>query len=1093
MVAPEAKLVVIGASAGGIEALTRVVADLPADFPAPVVIAQHLDPRRPSHLGEILGRHANLPIKVVEETSALEDGVIFVVPSNRLVEVAKGQLRLRPARPGKVAPSVDLLLESAARSFGAGLTAVILTGTGTDGSAGAWHVKEHGGTVIIENPATAMFPSMPRSVSPSLVDARTDLDAIGGVLRDLLAASSVPPDGHDRAAFVALLERIRERSGIDFGTYKPATIVRRLQGRMSVTSQPSVAAYAELLERDPDEYTRLVSSLLIKVTQFFRDPRVFQYLGERTLPDLIKAARRDGRELRVWSAGCSSGEEAYTLAILLAEALGDDARPLGARVFATDVDAAAIAFARRGLYPPGALKNVPAPLRERYFVKTDGGYEVVKRLRAATIFGEHDLGARAPFPRIDLILCRNVLIYFTSPMQRVALETFAYSLRDGGRLVLGPSETTAALPEPYAEEQARHRIYQRVPGPQAVPLPRHPARTPQFPEVPADQVIRAPRGDAQLAAESTVGAAEALLLGLGVGVVVVDAHYDIVRINATARRTLGIHGVALDQDFVHLAESLPSTAVREAIDAALRGESTTNTHEVAAAEIVHDAPRFIETFVHPSVGEGGRIDGAVIELADATRSEHERTAHARTLRRLERAAGANRRLLRANEELLATAADLRATNLAALQSSEEAQAGREEVETLNEEFQATNEELETLNEELTASVEELRIANDDLAARTEELRLQALELERQKRQAEEDRVRLESVLASLGDAVVAVDFDGATVATNVAYDRLFGGPAAQIEPRDVAGLPLAKRDWPQQRAARGERFRMEFAVSAADGSRRWFEAVAEPLAVEDRTWGGVVAIRDLSERTMRRSLERLMAAAGHELKTPAAAIHNYIQLVDRQLEAGNSREAGTYATRALAQTRRLGQLIERLFDISRIESGQLDLLIEVVDLVGIVREAVQVAEVMAGAPPIRFRAAARPVQVRADAVRLGQVFLNLLVNAIEHAPRSATIDVAIRRAANHAEVEVRDRGDGIPADSLPSLFQAYARLGQADRPAGLGLGLYMAREIMSAHGGQIEVSSREGEGTVVTVRVPLSKPAPVKRGATRGPRSAGRT
>ena len=237
-------------------------------------------------------------------------------------------------------------------------------------------------------------------------------------------------------------------------------------------------------------------------------------------------------------------------------------------------------------------------------------------------------------------------------------------------------------------------------------------------------------------------------------------------------------------------------------------------------------------------------------------------------------------------------ADLRLANKTLLRSSEDAQAGREEVETLNEEFQATNEELETLNEELTATVEELRIANEDLAARTDELRLQTAAMEVQKRETEEEHDRLRSILASIGDAVVAVDHDGRIVATNTVYERLFGGPAADIRSEDVAGLPFAPDDRPQQRAARGERFRVEFAVSDPDGKRRWFEAVAEPLTASDRTWGGVVSIRDVSERTMRLSLERLMAAAGHELKTPTAAIHNYLQLVERRLASGDTAEAG---------------------------------------------------------------------------------------------------------------------------------------------------------------------------------------------------------
>ncbi len=409
-----------------------------------------------------------------------------------------------------------------------------------------------------------------------------------------------------------------------------------------------------------------------------------------------------------------------------------------------------------------------------------------------------------------------------------------------------------------------------------------------------------------------------------------------------------------------------------------------------------------------------------------------------------------------------------------LQSSEEAQSGREEVETLNEEFQATNEELETLNEELTASVEELRVANEDLAARTEDLRLQTIALEEQKQHGEEEHNRLQSVLASLGDAVVAVDHAGRTLATNPAYDRLFGGPDAEIRPEDLAGLPLPRAEWPQQRAARGEAFRMEFAVSAPDGSRRWFEAVTEPLTSQDRTWGGVVAVRDVSERSMRLSLERLMAAAGHELKTPTAALHNYLQLVERDLSSGDVSGASTYAERALSQVRRLAALIERLLDVSRIQTGQLELLRETVDLPSVVRSAVEVAQVLPKAPPIRVKASREPVRVRADSGRLEQVFLNLFANAMEHAPTSATIDVTIKISGGFAEVAVRDHGEGIDAKDIRTMFEAYTRLGQPHRAPGLGLGLYVAREIVTAHGGEIEATSRIGKGTVVTVRLPLA-------------------
>ncbi len=1065
------QLVVVGSSAGGIEALSRLVAHLPADLPAAVVVAQHLDPKRVSHLAEILARHATLPVKVADDTTSLDDGVIFVLPPNRVAEVVDDVLRLRPSKRGVIAPSVDLLLKSAAKVYGERLTAVILTGTGSDGSSGAWHVKQAGGTVVIEDPETAMFPQMPASVSPSLVDAKADLDSIAGVVVGLLQSADGLAAGGEDEAFHRFLDRIRERSAIDFNPYKPATIVRRLHGRMKATGSRTVADYAALVEGDPVEYERLIGSLLIKVTEFFRDPKVWDNLRDRILPALIEDARREERELRVWSAGCSSGEEAYSLAIMIAEVL-DGQPPLDARIFATDVDSAAIAFARRGVYPAGALTGIPAPLRNRYFSPSGTGFEVVKSLRSQMVFGEHDLGARVPFPRIDLVLCRNVLIYFTPPLQRLALETFAYSLRPDGRLVLGMSETVAALPDPYDEEHARLRIYRRLPGQQPVPhaWPKV-VLTARDVGIPLERAIRSTRRDAA-ASPDPAAPAEGILLGLDVGVIVVDPRYDIVRINTAARRILGIHGTAFDQDFVHLADALPSTQMRNAIETALKGKASSALYQVESADVSEEALRHVQVNVRPYRVGGPTVAGAVIELVDVSRIERERSGHARTRERIEKAAAVNEKLLRANDELTALIADLRRSNSAMLRSSEDAQAGREEVETLNEEFQATNEELETLNEELTATVEELRIANEDLAARTDELGVKAVALEDQQRDTAEEQRRFRSILTSMGDAVVAVDHEGKTVATNAAYDRLFGGPPEQIVLEDVAGLPFQEEDRPQRRAARGERFRVEFALHEPDGKRRWFEAVAEPLTAEDRTWGGVVSIRDVSERTMRLSLERLMAAAGHELKTPTAAIHNYLQLVERRLASGDTSEAATYAGRAALQARRLSDLVERLFDVSRIQTGKLEIVTAPVDLVAIVQAAVDVSAVLANAPAIRFRAKPASLAVHADAGRLEQVFLNLLTNAVEHGAGSGAIDVTVRRSDGFAVVDVRDHGDGIAAEDLSIVFEAYTRLRHPQGATGLGLGLFVSREIVAAHGGSITATSRIGEGTTISVRLP---------------------
>jgi two-component system CheB/CheR fusion protein len=317
------------------------------------------------------------------------------------------------------------------------------------------------------------------------------------------------------------------------------------------------------------------------------------------LPELVAEARRERREIRIWSAGCSTGEEAYSLAIVLAEVLGNENSWPDIRIFATDIDREAIAFARRGVYSQTALKSLPTGIRERYFVKSDGRFEIAKRLRALMVFGEHDLGERAPFPRIDLLLCRNVLIYFAAPMQQVALETFAFSLRPGGRLVLGTSETVMTLPEPFEEEDIRLRVYRRRPGNYAIP-PLRPACSVRegtknlYSTRPSEPRTR----DARREVESSASA-DSLLLNLSVGVVVVDPRYYILRINSAARQMLGIHGTAFDQDFIHLAEALPPSAIRLAIDSAMSGKTSTAVYEVEPTEAASETPYFVEATIRP--------------------------------------------------------------------------------------------------------------------------------------------------------------------------------------------------------------------------------------------------------------------------------------------------------------------------------------------------------------------------------------------------------------------------------------------------------------------------------------------------------------
>jgi two-component system CheB/CheR fusion protein len=398
-------LVVVGSSAGGVGALSTLVSTLNKSFPAPIVLAQHLDPQRPSHLGSILERRSTLPIVVVSERepTKLQGGKIYVVPANKHVKIIDGHVHLEGDHGDRPKPSVDILLSSAAQSYGEHLIAVILTGSGSDGANGAVDVKNAGGVVIIQNPQSAAYPSMPLSLPPTAVDHVVEMEQIGPLLFDILKGTQLPMIEKVDDPLRDLLTQVSAQTNIDFRNYKSSTILRRIGRRMAVTHNSNIRDYADYLRTHPDEVKELVKAFLIKVTGFFRDPEAYEFIQGTIIPELIDRGRENGRTLRLWSAGCATGEEAYSLALLLADRLGSDLAEWNIKIFATDLAADAIAFARRGLYPENVLKDMPEDYRERFFERIDHGYRISKALRQVVIFGQQDISRGVPFPRLDLV------------------------------------------------------------------------------------------------------------------------------------------------------------------------------------------------------------------------------------------------------------------------------------------------------------------------------------------------------------------------------------------------------------------------------------------------------------------------------------------------------------------------------------------------------------------------------------------------------------------------------------------------------------------------------------------------------------------
>ncbi|HEX3722586.1 MAG TPA: ATP-binding protein, partial [Nitrolancea sp.] len=751
----------------------------------------------------------------------------------------------------------------------------------------------------------------------------------------------------------------------------------------------------------------------------------------------------------------------------------------------------------------------------RYFTNDAGTFYVRKRVRSMIVFGEHDLARRAPFPRIDLVMCRNVLIYFTAQLQEYVLRSFAYSIQDRGRLILGKAETTAPLSEYFEPEESKLRVYrrrgERIVMPAALTNPSAQLFTPPA-RLPEWMSTRLPsnRHTATMAPPAPNLASNDFLLSFPLGIVIIDRSYDVHAINAAARSLLSIHTAAIGEDLIHLARHLQYDETREVIDSAFRDGAHRIITELSVDDAVTGEPRFLKLTCYP-IGDqkptkfvsiiiddvsdaaqerqtlSRRLEEVQAERDRISRSASEQVAriqadvaieHAGLQRQVERVRGINHEITDANRNLTQLVEEMRVRNEELMLMTEESQAANEEVETLNEELQATNEELETLNEELQATVEELNTTNEELQSRGNEMQELA-------RTHEGERAHLETILRSMTDAVIAFDRAGRSILANEAARPMFGtssGEEGWLEHSillDPTGRELTTEEMPRNLASRGERFKTEFTVLMEEGSHRFFEATGGPIEIGGKIEGGVVVVRDITDRSLRILQDEFLALASHELRNPLTVVQSYLQLLLRQLNNHPDDIAAlrSRADIALSQTHQLNRLIGDLISTTRLQNGKYQLDLEPVRLDNLVASTVEQAKPLAQGQRIEFQSDG-PVTVAADAGRLEQVVLNLLRNAITYAPNTECIDVRVNRVDGCALIEVIDQGMGISAIDLPHLFTRFYQVKRQDRPArgGLGLGLFISKQIVDAHSGRIEVSSTEGEGATFRIFLPTIEP-----------------
>ena len=722
-------IVGIGASAGGLEAFSELLSDLPVDAPMAFVLVQHLDPKHPSILTEILSRTTRIPVVEVKHGMRVGPGRVYVMPSNTRMTIVGRVLHLAPRSddPGPHMP-IDHFLRSLAEDLGSRAIGVILSGSASDGALGLKAIKAEGGITFAEAPQSAKFDGMPRSaVASGAVDfvlapkgIAQELTRIGRhpYLAETGAAPFAEPLTGGPKALDQILRMLREKHGVDFTLYRQTTIRRRIARRMLVHGIDTLENYRRYLEEHPSQVQALYNDLLVNVTRFFRDPEVFRILERSVFPGIIKQ-RPPAAPIRIWAPGCATGEEAYSLAIALLESLGDADGTFPIQLFGTDVSEAAIVKARAGMYLENIELDVPAARLRRFFVKLDGQYQVRKSVRELCVFAKQNLATDPPFSKMDLIVCRNVLIYLEPELQKRVLSIFHYALKAPGFLVLGVSETVGPLSDLFSVVDKKYKVYTKRPTSRRFDL----------------RLSSLDRGTGKMgpgrAARSTDEAGgsrsdllrevDRILLGkyAPAGVLVNEAA-EILQFRGHTSPYLEPAPGQASLNLLKMAREGLLMELRMAIDKARKQSAPVRRERLS---IKQDGGSVLVTLeVIPMSGPARERNYLVLfERVPPSGESRAPGSTARGATPRPRQAATERQTESLRQELTATKEFLQSIIEEREATNEELQAANEELQSSNEELQSTNEELETAKEELESVNEELTTVNEAQQHRNAEL------------------------------------------------------------------------------------------------------------------------------------------------------------------------------------------------------------------------------------------------------------------------------------------------------------------------------------------------------------------------------------
>ncbi|NDQ55485.1 MAG: chemotaxis protein CheR [Acidipila sp.] len=1069
-------VVAIGASAGGLEAFTQLLSALPNNTGMAFVLIQHLAPTHHSLLSELLAKKTKMPVLEAKDGTTVEPNHVYVIPPNVNMGIQRRRLQLTPRtdEPGLHVP-VDFFMRSLAGARHGRSIGVVLSGTGSDGTRGLDAIKAEGGITFAQDEKSAKHSGMPQSaIASGCVDFVMPPDQIA---RELGRISGHPYLSHDRSNrthaeeaddnkprapdenFERIFALVRKNCAINFSQYKPGTVQRRTLRRMAIHKIEHVSDYAKYLEKHPQETENLCNDLLIPVTSFFRDLKAFEVLKTKVFPVIAKDKTTEGT-IRIWAPGCSTGEETYSLAMILLEFLGDKAPAFEVQIFGTDANDRGIEKARAGIYSERILEEVSPERLRRFFTKVEAGYRVSKSVRDLCVFAKQNLAEDPPFSHMNLVACRNLLIYLGPELQKKVLNILHYALRSSGFLFLGNSENVASFPHLFAPADKKHKIFIK----KAVASRLHYdfSGNRRIQETP-NTAKATEKSAAQLGLNQQNEVDNIILKNYAPPGVVINENMEILQFRGAigpyielvpGRASLHLLKIA-KREFVaelraavNLAKKNRGPVKRKAVELRRRGQSRSVNISVEPVGSSAENQQFLILFerTSPSVLIPGRIAVKLRGVGRIKKKEIARLA----------------RELATAEEHLSALVDSKAA------SDEEFQSANEEILSANEELQSTNEELETSKEELQSANEELNTVNDELQSRN-------LELDR----ANSD---LNNVLTSTNLPVVMVDrglrirrLTAASTKTLKVLPSDIGRPITDLSP----GFNLPNLG---QLIAGVVDTLIPIELEIQDREGHWYSLQIRPYrTTDDKIDGAVIVLSDIDEA---KKVSEILEVRVAERTASVRKLSLKIMTLQDEQHRSIARELHDSVGQHLASAKMTIDLLQNA-DLSEKQSDMLSQVSQ--SLEHCMKETRTISHLLH--PPLidelGFSSSARwfvegfsersgikvNLELGGDSQRLPfsvelplfRVLQASLSNVHRHA-ESLSVDVRFNIDSGEAKLEVRDHGKGIDRE----LLGRFNLTGTAS-----GIGLASMRERMRELGGRLEIES-DGNGTVVRAVIPVS-------------------